>query len=77
MFLVLFKNGEDDFTRNSFDEYYVSLVVIKDINEPVNNKSLFWQSVKDKLQVYDKLVGMPRNAALTKQQETYHTWKLL
>ena len=29
LFVLLFKNGNDDPTRNSFDEYYMSLVEIK------------------------------------------------
>ena len=47
LFVLLFKNGNEDLTRTSFDEYYMSLVGIKDFNALINNKPLFDQSVKN------------------------------
>ena len=48
--------------RDSFDEYYMSLVVeIKDFNTLIDNKLVFDQSVKDKQEAYEKLVEMSKN----------------
>ena len=40
------KNGDDDPTRNYFDEYYMPLIEIKDFDELIDNKSFFDQPVK-------------------------------
>ena len=56
MFVLSFKNGKD-----SFDKYYVPLVVIKDFNALINNKSFFDQPVKNKQKVYEKIIEMSRN----------------
>ena len=50
-----------DPTRNSFDEYYMSLVEIKDFNALIDNKPFFEESVKNKQKAYEKLIEMPRN----------------
>ena len=48
--------------RDSFDEYYRSLVVeIKDFNTLIDSKLVFDQSVKDKQEAYEKLVEMSKN----------------
>ena len=48
--------------RDSFGEYYMSLVVeIKDFNTLIDNKLVFDQSVKDKQEAYEKLVEMSKN----------------
>ena len=59
-FVLSFKNGKDDPTTNSFDEYYMPLVEIKDFNALIDNKPFFDQPVKNK-QVYEKLIEMSRN----------------
>ena len=41
LFLLSFKNGNDDSTRDSFDKYYMSLVDIKDFNALIDNKLFF------------------------------------
>ena len=46
LFVLSFKNGNDDPTRNSFDKYYMSLVEKKDFNALVENKLFFRQPVK-------------------------------
>ena len=61
LFILSFKNGNDDPTRNSFDEYYITLVEIKDFNALINNKPFFDQPVKNKQEAYKKLVKMTRN----------------
>ena len=43
-----FKNGDNDPTGNSFDKYYMLLVVIKDFNALIDNKQFFDQLIKDK-----------------------------
>ena len=56
MFVLSFKNGNDDPTRDSFVKYYMSLVEIKDFNALIDNKLFFDQSVKNKQEAYDKLI---------------------
>ena len=59
--MLLFKNGNYDSTRNSFDEYYMTLVEIKDFNSLINNKPFFDQPVKKKQEAYEKLIETSRN----------------
>ena len=47
-------------TRDSFEEYYMLLVEIKNVNALIDNKSFFDQPVK-KQEAYEKLVEMSRN----------------
>ena len=54
LFVLLFKNDDDDPAKNSFEEYYMSFIEIKDFNELIENKSYFAQSVKNKQEVYEK-----------------------
>ena len=56
-----FKNSDDDPTRNSFDEYYMPLVEIKDFNTFIDNKLPFVQPVKNKQEAYEKRIEMSRN----------------
>ena len=56
MFVLSFKNGNDDPTRDSFVKYYMPLVEIKDFNALIDNKPFFDQSVKNKQEAYDKLI---------------------
>ena len=41
LFFFSFKNDDDDSTRNSFDEYYMPLVEIKDFNALIDHKPYF------------------------------------
>ena len=41
LFFFSFKNDDDDPTRNSFDEYYMPSVEIKDFNALIDNKPYF------------------------------------
>ena len=61
----LYKNGDDDSTRNFFDKYYMPLVQIKDFNALIDNKALFDQPVKNKPESYEKIIEMSR--------DNYHT----
>ena len=46
LFLLLFKNGSNDPTRDSIDEYYMLLVEIKDFNVLIDNKPFFSSASK-------------------------------
>ena len=41
LYILLFKNGNNDPKRNSFDKYYMPLVEIKCLNGLIDNKLLF------------------------------------
>ena len=69
MFVLSLKNGDDNPTRDSFDEYYMSLVEIKGFNALIDNKPFFDQPIKNKQEAYEKLIGMSRNDTI--QQEIY------
>ena len=60
-FVLLFKNGNNDCARYSFDKYYMLLVEIKDFNALIDNKPFFDQPVKNKQEAYEKLIEMSRN----------------
>ena len=55
LFILLFKNGNDDPTRNSYDECYIRLVEIKDSHAVIDNKPFFDQSIKIKQEAYENL----------------------
>ena len=61
LFVVSFKNADDDPKRNSCDEYYMPLVENKDFNTVIDNKSCSDQSAKSKQEVHEKLVQMARS----------------
>ena len=48
LFALSFRNGDDDLFRNSFEEYYMPLVEMKDFNALIDNKPFFDQPVKNK-----------------------------
>ena len=68
MFVLSFKNGNNDPTRNSFDKYYMALVEIKDFNSLIANKTFFDQSVKNKKCIKNLLKCQK---IMTTQQELY------
>ena len=55
LFVLSFKNGNGEPTRNSFGEYYLPLVEIKGFNALIDNKSCFDQPVKNKQEAYENL----------------------
>ena len=65
MFALLFKNGDDALTRNSFDEYDMLWLDIKDSNASIENKAFFDQQLKNKQKLYEKLIKMSRNNNFT------------
>ena len=48
LFVLSFKNGNDDPTRDSFNKYYMPLVEIKDFISLIDKKPFFDQLVKNK-----------------------------
>ena len=60
-FVISFKNGINDATRDSFEKYYMSLAEIKYFNVLIDNKTFFEQPVKNKQKTYEKLIEMSRN----------------
>ena len=61
LFVLPFKNRNNDPTRNSFDNYYMPLIEIKDFNALIGNKLVFDQPVKNKQEVYEKCIERSRN----------------
>ena len=69
LFVISLKNGDNDPTRDSFDNYYMPLVDIIDFNALMDNKPLSDQLVKNKYEntcnayekSYEKLVEISRN----------------
>ena len=59
-FVLLFKNGDNDPTRNSFDKYYMALVERKCFNLLIDNKLFFEQPLINKQEVYEKPIYMSR-----------------
>ena len=41
LFVLLFKNGDNDPTRNYFDKYYMPLIESKYFNALIDNKPFF------------------------------------
>ena len=60
-FVLSFKNGYDDPTRYSFDDYYMPFTEIIDFNALIDNDPFFDQPVKNKQKAYGKLTEMSKN----------------
>ena len=58
LFILSFKNSNDDLTRDSFHKYYMPLAEIKYFNALINNKPFCDQAVKSKQEPYEKLIEM-------------------
>ena len=61
MFVLSFKNGNNDPTINYFDKYYMRLVEIRDFNALIDNKPFFDRPVKNKQEAYEKLIEISKN----------------
>ena len=61
LFVISFKTGNNDPTRDSFNKYYMSIIEIKDFNALMDNKPFFHQAIKNKQEPYKKLIEMSRN----------------
>ena len=69
LFVLSFKNGNNDPARYSFDKYYVLLVETKDFNALIDNKPFFDQPVNNKHETYKSLSKCQE--MMTIQQEIY------
>ena len=58
LFFLSFKNKED---RTSFSKFYVPKVEIKDFNVLVDGKRFFDVPVKNKEEVYEKIMRISKN----------------
>ena len=56
MFVISFKNGDNDPTKNSFQKYYIPLVEIKAFDALIDYKQFFDQLAKDRQEAYEKLI---------------------
>ena len=61
LFVLSFKNGDNDPTRDSFSKYYMPLAKIIDYNVLINNKPFSDKPVKNKQEAYEKLATMSKN----------------
>ena len=61
LFVLSFKAGRNDPTRNSFDKYYLPLVEIIEFKTLIENKLFFSQRVKNKQEIFKKFVKMSRS----------------
>ena len=74
LFVLSFKNGDDDPTRNFFDEHYMPLVETKDFNSTIDNKPFFDQPVKTEQEANEKLAEMSRNNDYTTRNLLYYSY---
>ena len=56
LFVLSFKNGNNNPTRNSFDKCCMLMVEIKDFNALIDNKKFFNQPVKNIQEAFEKLM---------------------
>ena len=61
LFVLSFRNGDDYSIRNSFDEYYMPLVEIKNFNALINNKLFSDYQLKTNKKRMKKTVEISRN----------------
>ena len=65
MFVLSFKNSDNDATSYSFDKYYIQLVEIKGFIVLIESKQFFDQPAKDKQEAHEKHLQISRNNYLT------------
>ena len=61
MFVISFKNGNNDPKRDSFDKYHMLLIEIKDFNALMDNKPFLDQPIKNRQEAHEKIIEMSRN----------------
>ena len=61
LFVIFFKNGNDDPTIIFFDEWFMQLVEIKCFNALINNKPIFNRPVKNKQEAFEEHIEISRN----------------
>ena len=60
-FVLSFKDGDNDPTRDSFEKYYMSLIEVKDLNPLIDNKPFFDHPVENKEEAYEELIKISKN----------------
>ena len=74
MFVISFKNGNDNLRKKFFDEYYFQLLEIKDFHGSINNKPFLDELVKNKQEAYKKPMEIMKSRnqeIVTIKQENY------
>ena len=66
MYVISFKNDNDNATRNYFVKFYMPLLEIKAFNALIDNKPFFDQQVKNRQEASEKSIKI-----IITQQETY------
>ena len=69
MFALPFKNVHHDSIGDSFADYFMPLVELKDFKVLMSNKILFDKPVKKKQEAYENLLKFQETIII--QQETY------
>ena len=73
LFVLILQAGENDPTRNYFNESYMPLIDIKDCNALIDNKPSFDQPLKNKQDAYEKRIEMSRNDDYTTRNLLYYS----
>ena len=60
-FVLSFKDGDNDPTRDSFEKYCMSLIEVKDLNPLIDNKPFFDYPVENKEEAYEELIKTSKN----------------
>ena len=60
-FVLSFKDGDNDPTRDSFEKYCMSLIEVKDLNPLIDNKPFFDHPVENKEEAYEELIKISKN----------------
>ena len=61
LFILSFRRNNNTDNRDSFSDYYVPKVEIKDFNVLLDGKSFFDLSVKHEEETYEKVIDMSKN----------------
>ena len=61
LFVLLFARDNTGDNRDSFSDYYVSNIDIKDFNVLIDRKSFFDLPVKNEEEAYEKIIEMSNN----------------
>ena len=74
LFVLSFKNGAKNSTRDSFSLYYMPLLENKDFNVLIDNKPVFVPPVENKQEAYENLLEMSRNDDYTTRKLIDHLY---
>ena len=62
MFALAYKNADD---RQSFSQFYLPRVMVKDFNVIINKLALFDLPIKTEEEAYEKIIDISRNNEYT------------